>query len=201
VLTDVTASACEHLSYALKLSGRAKLIGGNTRGAGHFGGLRGFGGRFEVFVPVGRTYDIASGKDWETTGITPDVAVAPQQALAAALKEIGADPALAAGVEMPRPPARVVSSGSGLRRYGFGMAPPRAGDTSLPVLEVVEGSPAARAGLLRGDRILRLNGKPVAEIGGAEIAVYLRGTPLELAIERGGEELTLRMALDEAPAG
>lgn len=199
-LTDVTASACEHLSYALKLSGRATLVGGNTRGAGHFGGLRGFGGQFEVFVPVGRTYDIASGQGWESTGIAPQVAVAPEDALKAALIEAGVDPAAAAGIETPRPPARVVSAATGQRRYGLGLEPPRGGETSLPILEVPAGSVAERAGIRRGDRILRMNGRAVSEIGGAEITGYLRGSPLELVVERDGAELTIRMSLDDAPA-
>ncbi|HEU0225337.1 MAG TPA: S41 family peptidase [Steroidobacteraceae bacterium] len=202
-LTDVTASACEHLSYALKLSGRATLVGGNTRGAGHFGGLRGFGGQFEVFVPVGRTYDVGSGLGWESTGIAPQVAVAPEDALRAALVEAGVDPAVAAGIETPRPPARAAQAGSGQRRYGLGLAPPRGGETSLAILEVPAGSVAERAGVRRGDRILRMNGRAVSEIGGAEITGYLRGSPLELVVEREGAELTIRMSLDDAtaPAG
>lgn len=199
-LTDVTASACEHLSYALKLSGRATLVGGNTRGAGHFGGLRGFGGQFEVFVPVGRTYDVGSGLGWESTGVAPQIAVAPEDALRAALVEAGVDPAVAAGIETPRPPARVVSAGSGQRRYGLGLAPPRGGEVSLAILEVPAGSVAERAGVRRGDRILRMNGQAVADLGGAEITGLLRGSPLVLVVERDGAELTIHMSLDEVPA-
>lgn len=200
VLTDVTASACEHLAYALKLSGRATLVGGNTRGAGHFGGFRRFGGRFEAFVPVGRTYDVASGQGWEATGVTPQVAIAPDRALEAALAEAGIDPVAAAGIAVPRPPARVVAGQASQKRYGFALAPPRGGETALPVLDVIDGTVAAQAGLRRGDRILRMNGRPVAEIGATDIPGYLRGSPLELLVERDGAELTVRMSLDDPPA-
>lgn len=83
------------------------------------------------------------------------------------------------------------------------LEPPRGGETALPVVDVVEGAVAARAGLRRGDRILRMNGKAVAEIGAVDIPGYLRASPLELVIERDGAELTIRMSLDEAsaPAG
>jgi len=203
LLTDVTASACEHLSYALKLTGRATLVGATTRGAGHYGGFNRFGGQFEVFVPVGRTYDVATDKGWETTGIAPDIVAAPEAALAVALAEAGVDAAAAAAVPVPRPPARVVAGGPSQRRYGMMLEPPRGGETALPVVDVVEGAVAARAGLRRGDRILRMNGKAVAEIGAVDIPGYLRASPLELVIERDGAELTIRMSLDEAsaPAG
>jgi C-terminal processing protease CtpA/Prc len=200
LLTDVTASACEHLTYALKLTGRATQVGATTRGAGHYGGFNRFGRQFEVFVPVGRTYDVATGKGWETTGIAPDIAAAPEDALKVALADAGLDAAAAASVPVPRPPARVVAGSPAQKRYGMALEPPRGGETALPVVEVPEGTIAARAGLRRGDRILRLNGKPVAELGAAEIPGYLRGSPLELVVERDGAELTIRMSLDDAPA-
>lgn len=200
LLTDVTASACEHLTYALKLTGRATQVGATTRGAGHYGGFNRFGRQFEVFVPVGRTYDVASGKGWETTGIAPDIAAAPEEALRVALADAGVDAAAAASVPVPRPPARVVAGGPAQKRYGMALEPPRGGETALPIVDVLEGTVAARAGLRRGDRILRMNGRPVAEIGAAEIPGYLRGSPLELVIERDGAELTIRMSLDDAPA-
>jgi hypothetical protein len=81
-----TASAAEHLALAFKHTGRATLIGETTAGANHFGGFEPIGGGLAVFLPVGRTIDPATGKDWEGTGIAPDVAVAPTLALQEALK-------------------------------------------------------------------------------------------------------------------
>ena len=40
-------------------------------------------------MPVGRTYDIKTGKDWEGDGIAPDIAVDPKQALVVALEKAG----------------------------------------------------------------------------------------------------------------
>jgi hypothetical protein len=85
-----TASAAEHLALAFKHTGRATLIGETTAGANHFGGFEPIGGGLAVFLPVGRTIDPATGKDWEGTGIVPDVAVAPTLALQEALRQAGA---------------------------------------------------------------------------------------------------------------
>ena len=40
-------------------------------------------------MPVGRTYDIKTGKDWEGDGAAPDIAVDPKQALVFALEKAG----------------------------------------------------------------------------------------------------------------
>lgn len=198
VLTDLTASACEHLAYALKLTGRATLIGATTRGAGHFGGFQRFGGQFEVFVPSGRTYDIATDRGWEGTGIAPDIAVPAADALARAATELGIAtdqlPALAA----PQRTIRAAGGNPPQRRYGMGLAPPPAGATELAILQVDADSIAARAGLLVGDRILRLNGKAVSELGPAGIPGALRGSPLTVVVLRAGQELTFEMSLDDA---
>lgn len=90
VLTGSTGSACEHLSLALKSTDRATLIGTRTGGAGHYGGLRDFGeGRFNVFVPVGRTYDPRTGEDWEGDGVAPNIETTAEAALDRALAQLG----------------------------------------------------------------------------------------------------------------
>ena len=68
-------------ALALKSTGRATLIGGQRPGADHFGGSQPINPHFSVWMPVGRTYDIKTGKDWEGEGIAPDIAVDPTQAL------------------------------------------------------------------------------------------------------------------------
>lgn len=86
VLTSpFSASAAEHFVLALKQGKRALVIGGTTAGANHFGGDQDLGGGFTAFVPVGRTYDPKTGKDWEATGIAPDIETAPEDALVRAL--------------------------------------------------------------------------------------------------------------------
>lgn len=84
-----TASAGEHLALAFKHTGRAKLIGETTAGANHFGGFEPLGAGLAVFLPVGRTIDPATGKDWEGTGIAPDIACPPTGAVQEALKQCG----------------------------------------------------------------------------------------------------------------
>jgi hypothetical protein len=84
-----TGSAAEHFSLAMKSTGRATLIGEATAGANHFGDMTEIGENFAAFVPVGRTYDIKTGRDWEGDGIAPDIAVDPRQALVVALEKAG----------------------------------------------------------------------------------------------------------------
>ena len=90
VLTSgFSASAAEHFVLALKQTKRATVIGRGTAGANHFGGDQDLGGGFSVFLPVGRSYDPKTGKDWEGVGVAPDIDVAPEQALAVALTQAG----------------------------------------------------------------------------------------------------------------
>ncbi|WP_373486647.1 S41 family peptidase [Blastomonas sp.] len=86
-----TASAAEHFLLAMKHTGRGTIIGSPSAGANHFGGIQSIGEGFTAFVPVGRTYDPATGKDWETNGVEPDVVVAPEAALVEALVLAGVD--------------------------------------------------------------------------------------------------------------
>lgn len=84
-----SASAAEHFALALKSSGRGTLIGEATAGANHFGGPERISEHFDVWLPIGRTYDIKTGEDWEGDGIAPDVAVDPADALVVALEKAG----------------------------------------------------------------------------------------------------------------
>lgn len=99
VLTSgMTASAAEHFASALKTSGRATLIGRKTFGANHFGGDQDLGGGYTAFIPVGRTLDPKTGKDWEGSGVAPDVDVPAEDALIEALKRAGVAPDTAAAL-------------------------------------------------------------------------------------------------------
>ncbi len=94
VLTSgASASAAEHFALAMKHTGRGTLVGAPTAGANHFGRGEDLGGGYGAFIPVGRTYDPVTGKDWEGEGVLPDIAVAPADALARALTELGVAPA------------------------------------------------------------------------------------------------------------
>jgi hypothetical protein len=103
VLTSsMTASAAEHFALAMQATGRGTLIGGTTYGANHFGGDQELGSALTAFIPVGRTFDPATGKDWEGSGITPDIATAPEDALVKALtlSGISAEKAAALSAEV-----------------------------------------------------------------------------------------------------
>lgn len=80
-----TRSAGEHFALALKRTHRATLVGEHTAGANHFGGIEPIGAGLAAFIPVGRTYDPDTGKDWEGTGILPDIEVPADEALEKAL--------------------------------------------------------------------------------------------------------------------
>lgn len=198
VLTDNTASACEHLSLALKNSGRATLVGGVTRGAGHFGGEQEFGdGRFQVWLPVGRTYAAETNQDWETVGVAPDRAVAPADALDVVLAELGVEQS-AASAEVSRPPApmmRRVEAAPGRPSYGIAMTPPRGGESELQIIDVIDGRVAAGAGVRAGDRIVSVNGVAVSQLQPGQFETAMRASPLTLGIRRGEEELSFTLTL------
>ncbi|OPY10183.1 MAG: Carboxy-terminal processing protease CtpA precursor [Syntrophaceae bacterium PtaU1.Bin231] len=66
------------------------------------------------------------------------------------------------------------------------------------VAGVVEGMPAAAAGIRAGDRLLKVNGKEVGGMNGAQIANLVRGkagTKVTLEVERKGEAKPLRFEL------
>lgn len=83
-----TFSAAEHLTMALKVTGRATLVGETTGGGNHFGGTEPVGAGLEMFVPAGRTSDLETGRDWEGVGVEPDIRVPADQALDAALRHM-----------------------------------------------------------------------------------------------------------------
>ncbi len=187
VLTGRTASACEHMTLALKATHRATIVGGTTAGAGHYGGDQAFGdGRFQVFLPVGRTYVAATGQEWEGTGIAPDRAVPVEDALNVVLAEVG----VARQTSASEPNRVEIMPGP---RYGIILQPLRGGETALPVGGVEAGGIAANAGLRTGDRILSMNGTPVAQIQSAAFGEYMRASPLELVVDRAGQQLTIEL--------
>jgi hypothetical protein len=110
LISNRTASAGEHFTLAMKSTGRATLIGENTAGANHFGGPAPLNDHFNVWMPVGRTYDIKTGRDWEGDGVAPDFAVDPRQALVVALETAGLSHAEAVKLDAGEVPAEPVHS-------------------------------------------------------------------------------------------
>jgi C-terminal processing protease CtpA/Prc len=108
LISNKTASAGEHFTLAMKSTGRATLIGEATAGANHFGGGAPLNDHFMVWMPVGRTFDIKTGKDWEGDGVAPDIAVDPKQALVVALEKAGLSKGEAARLDATEIPAEPV---------------------------------------------------------------------------------------------
>ena len=61
-------------------------------------------------MPIGRTYDIKTGTDWEGAGIAPDIAAEPKQALIVALEKAGLSQAEAVRLDAQEVPAEPVHS-------------------------------------------------------------------------------------------
>ena len=75
-------------------------------------------------------------------------------------------------------------------RYGFSV---QAEDDDWSIADVLDGSPAAKAGLKAGDRIVSIAGKLPKDIEEGQLGDLLRAAPLELVVERDGKKLTIRM--------
>ena len=90
VLTSgFTGSAAEHLTLALKRTGRATIVGETTAGMGHFGRVVELPAGFTAVIPIGRPFDPGTGKDWEGSGVTPHIQVPAKDALAVTLRLLG----------------------------------------------------------------------------------------------------------------
>ncbi|MEW6569565.1 MAG: DegQ family serine endoprotease [Nitrospirota bacterium] len=69
------------------------------------------------------------------------------------------------------------------------------------VSDVSKGSPAARAGIMRGDVIIEFNGKEVKDVSGLRnlVAQSKAGTAVPVKILRSGKEHTFKVAIVELP--
>ena len=67
----------------------AMTVGEKMAGASHFGDIADLGGGYEMFLPMGRTFNPRTGIGFEAQGISPDVPATADQALNAALTEAG----------------------------------------------------------------------------------------------------------------
>lgn len=76
-----SASAAEEFSFVLKNRRRAQLVGSRTAGAGHMVAFAPVTNAFVLGLSITRVSDPVTGKEWEQTGVIPDVAVAPAKAL------------------------------------------------------------------------------------------------------------------------
>lgn len=79
-----TASAGEDFAFVLQQLGRARVVGDRTAGAGHNNTFVPVGQGFVASISYTRVSDPRTGREWERVGVTPDMKVAPREALTAA---------------------------------------------------------------------------------------------------------------------
>lgn len=82
-----TFSGAEEFAYNLKARGRATLVGETTAGGAHPGDRHQLDPHFSAFIPAGRAINPLTGTNWEGTGVTPDLAIPEEEALAAAHRD------------------------------------------------------------------------------------------------------------------
>ena len=82
-----TGSAAEALAYKLKHTGRATLVGEVTRGAAHASEEVVVNDYFRVSIPFRRSENVVTGTDWEGVGVVPQIEVAADDALEAAVND------------------------------------------------------------------------------------------------------------------
>lgn len=79
-----TFSAGEMCASALQSRARALVVGEKTDGGAHPGASYRLHPHFEAFIPIGRVTDLLTSKDWEGSGVTPDISLPQEKAFDAA---------------------------------------------------------------------------------------------------------------------
>lgn len=89
ILTSArTFSAAEGLAYGLKALGRARIVGERTRGGANPVTRTLLSPRFWAMIPVAKTRNVATGGNWQGTGVAPDIEAPADQALAVAQRDL-----------------------------------------------------------------------------------------------------------------
>jgi retinol-binding protein 3 len=102
VLTShYTFSGGEEFTYNLQALKRGTIVGESTGGGAHPGGRFDLGHGLQVHLSTGRAMNPLTGKNWEGTGVAPDIAVPADEALRRAQLEI-LRPMLASETPGPR---------------------------------------------------------------------------------------------------
>ncbi|MES3030128.1 MAG: S41 family peptidase [Pseudomonadota bacterium] len=104
LISGRTGSAAESFAYTLKSAGRAVIVGERSAGAANPGGDVDVGDGLRIFVSNGTPINPITGKNWEGTGVSPDVEAPSRLALVRAqrlaLTKLAATPgATSAAVE------------------------------------------------------------------------------------------------------
>jgi C-terminal processing protease CtpA/Prc len=83
-----TSSAAEALAFHLQQLGRARVVGERSAGAAHPSRRLPLSDRFAIMLPTSRAFDPETGRDWEGTGVQPDLETPAEDALCAAHVEL-----------------------------------------------------------------------------------------------------------------
>lgn len=86
-----TFSAAEGLSYELQCLKRATIVGEVTRGGAHTVTYRPLSSGFVCDIPFGRATSPVTKRNWEKTGVSPDIKVPAERALEIAESKIFED--------------------------------------------------------------------------------------------------------------
>ena len=82
ILTDdVTRSAAEDVSFVLQNLHRATLVGGTTAGAGRNNAVLPIGHGLNASISFTRVMQPGTLREWERTGVVPDIVAPPESAL------------------------------------------------------------------------------------------------------------------------
>ena len=76
-----TPSAAEEFTYDLKALKRATVVGESTWGGANPGEFVPLGSGFEAFIPAGEAVNPVTKRNWEGTGVEPDIKVVAADAL------------------------------------------------------------------------------------------------------------------------
>lgn len=79
-----TKSAAEAFAYTMQALKRATVVGERTWGGAHAARLYRLSDHFFAAIPSRRTINPVTGTNWEGVGVVPDIAAAPDNALAVA---------------------------------------------------------------------------------------------------------------------
>jgi C-terminal processing protease CtpA/Prc len=86
VLTSsTTISAAEQFTYDLKMLKRATIVGETTAGGAHAGVWHRIDDHYGMAIPEIRAVNPYSERDWEGTGVRPDIKVPAADALRIAM--------------------------------------------------------------------------------------------------------------------
>lgn len=88
LVSNKTASAAEAVSYVLQQFKRAIIVGEQTSGKANPGELFIINDFLYMMVPTGSFNVLPTGKNWEGTGVTPDIKIDQSKALAKSMAEI-----------------------------------------------------------------------------------------------------------------